>query len=171
MAIDNNKAAQKDEELDQLTHQIGRVIASKRATRRMSQVDLAAASGVSRAAIALLERPGKGGDPKLSTLLSIARSLNTTLPMLLYEAQASNVSEPGSGEGTVVQGEAPLINPNTAVLLGALGGPLGLGLGALLGAIASRPDRAPHSPQVLPNAAPSPEFPSATVPNRKLDQP
>ena len=146
----DNTSSQKSAELDQLTHQIGRVVAAKRASRRMSQTELAAASGVSRAAIALLESPGKGGDPKLSTLLAIARSLNTALPMLIYEAQVSAGYEVGSQQELIeTTAGGPLgVNP---LLLGTLGGPIGLGIGAILNALSSRPAQAPP-PLQDPNA-------------------
>ena len=67
-------------------HSLGRHLKRLREARELSQEALAFASGVSGSMIAKLEQGVKAGkDPKLSTLMGLARGLDLTLLELIAE--------------------------------------------------------------------------------------
>lgn len=65
---------------------LGRSLLAARTANHMTQHELAAASGVSRATIAEIES-GKG-DPRLSNIVALAKALRTSPMMLLLEKGA-----------------------------------------------------------------------------------
>lgn len=113
---------------EKYVQRLGRVIASKRATLSISQMQLAKVSGVSRAAIALLESSGGTNDPKLSTLLALSNALNTSLPMLLLEADIGVRADAQDSRMQVV-GDFPAESQGISPRF------LGLGLGGPIGAL------------------------------------
>src|SRR5689334_12380553 len=71
---------------DNYSYLLGRSLVAARTANHMTQLELAQASGVSRATIAEIES-GKG-DPRLSNIVVLARALRTSPMMLLLERGA-----------------------------------------------------------------------------------
>jgi XRE family transcriptional regulator, regulator of sulfur utilization len=93
-------ATRTDDPIASIAAQVGRRLSDHRRDRRLSLGDLARQTGLSKTALASLERGT--GNPSLETLWRIAHALDSSVGELLEDPEAPTSRRLGADEGPVV---------------------------------------------------------------------